>query len=159
MEPGPPPAEEVRVEVITPSPIVSTPVEQIETQSELATEAVKVEGITPEPMLTVPVEKTEAESPSPSSAPAERPANAPKTPARWLDWPALTGCLPWLKRKKDAEVARPDVPVPLKRLTLPLASQVLPASDSAPAVVENLETPPGMETTPEAVALLSIETP
>jgi len=153
VEPGPPPAEEVRVEVITPSPIVSTPVEQIETQSELATEAVKVEGITPEPMLTVPVEKTEAESPS-SALP---PANAPKTPARWLDWPALTGCLPWLKRKKDAEVARPDVPVPLKRLTLPLASQVLPASDSAPAIVENLETPPGMETTPEAVALLSIE--
>ncbi len=154
-----PPAKAAPVEVVTPAPIASTPVEQIETQSELAIKAVKVEVVTPEPVLTALVETAEATpvAASLSSAPAEHPVDA-KSPARRLDWPAWVGCLPWLKRKKDAE-ASPDVPVSLKRLTPPLASQVLPASDSAPTAVENLETPSGMETIPDAVALVSVETP
>jgi plasmid segregation protein ParM len=147
------PLEAAKTEAVTPAPAEETMV-----KPEVPAEAVKVEDVTSAPMMTAPVEKTEtkpAAEPSNGSVPAE----TAKMPARRLSWQTLTGCLPWRRRGEGAQVASPNVPVALKRLTPQSIPQSQPDSDSVLPAVETPETPPGVEPTLETVTPLSVERP
>ena len=141
-------------ETVTPAPITTAPVEEV-VEPEIPARAVKVEDDTSAPVMTGRIEITEAQPAAESSnglVPAET-----KTPATRLNWKTLAGCLPWRKRRKEEEVASPQVPVALKRLSPQSVPPSLSASDSASPVVENPETLPSVEPALEAVAPLSVE--